>query len=136
MGCGGGGGTGTVTGTIKSQGKEIPRGLMTFVPDKGEPKSFAIINGKYESGPIPTGSYRVMIVLNELAMQQGIGAGSEGGQGNIGEGLGAGDGKAPPKASTKNAKKFYIDAKYGAVETSGLTFTVEPGANTYDADLP
>lgn len=135
--CGKSESTGTVTGTIKSQGKPIPRGLITFLPEKGEPWNCAIIDGKFDSGPIPTGPYQIIIALNELAMEAGVGAKAPAAnKGAIGEGLGAGDGKAAPAAANTKAKKFVLDPRYGDATTSGLSMTVEPGPNTYDQDLP
>ncbi len=133
---------GTVTGTIKHQGREIPRGLLTLLGDKGEPKSCAIINGKFESGPILTGPYKI-IVLSDLPSLGGTPApppvANKGGSINIGEGLGAVDGKPIPKAGAKQApkiaKKLVLDPKYGNPDTSGLSMTVVSGSNLFDADL-
>ena len=131
--CGLEGSFGTVTGTIKHQGQVITRGLITFVGEKGEPKSCAIIEGKYESGPIPIGPYKIMIALNDLPIPGAPPAKV----GVVGEGLGPADGKAVPKTTPtpKVAKKLTLNTKYGDPDSSGLSMTVAGGSNTFDANL-
>jgi hypothetical protein len=123
-GCGGPQ-VGSVTGTVTWNGKPIERGLITFSPNAGAPHPAAIIAGKYETGEIPTGEYKIMVILSEVPGAPPV---TKQPAGSLGEGLGASDLRAP----APSVAKARLDPKYGDASTSGLSFTVKSGPNTYD----
>lgn len=121
--------TGTVSGTVTVGGQPIQNGLITFVPEKGESASAAILDGKYTTGPIPVGPCKVS-VINRPANPAGEAAVKEE------VGVGPGDVMPAPKPSKSKAKEVSVPQKYSDPTTSGLTHTVSAGASTRDFDLP
>src|SRR3954447_23124894 len=62
-------GTGSVRGTITVAGKPLPRGSITFLPEAGDrdPVTAAVIDGVYDTGPMPTGPARITIMHSTQA---------------------------------------------------------------------
>ena len=113
-GCGSGLGA-TVEGVVTYQGAPLTLGNIAFHPASGAPAYGAIgEDGSYTlqtaSQPgVPPGDYRVSIVSREvLPSKNGL----------------------PPMPG-----RSFIPPSYGGLETSGLTFTVEPGDNRIDIEL-
>lgn len=115
-----GGGTGTVKGKITVNGQPLPRGLITFESEVGNRDAFAaaIVDGEYETGPIPAGPCKVTVIHSDFAQPSAP-------EGN----------DLIPTRTAKDQPGLTVPDKYHQADTSGLTFTVKPGENTYDQDL-
>jgi hypothetical protein len=112
--------TGRVKGTIKVGGVPLKRGLITFLSDSGKKDAFAaaIIDGVYETDPIPVGEAKVYI-LNSLEEEIDLSKGND----------------LVPMRKKRGPAGGQVPAEYGSPDTSGLTITINPGMNTYDKDL-
>lgn len=115
--------TGTVSGTVTVGGRPVPNGLITFSSEVGTRDSFsaAVLDGKYTTGPIPAGPAKVTVIARGANPAEAP------------AGKGGGDLAPPPKSAAK--KVVTVPTKYGATDTSGLTFEVAKGDNTKDFDL-
>lgn len=114
---------GTVTGTVKVDGRPVPNGLITFSSEVGTRDSFpaAIRDGKYTTGAIPAGAAKVTVI-------------SRGGSPAEAKEAGGGDLVPPPKKGG-GKKDGSVPARYGAVATSGLAHDVTAGEQKKDFDL-
>ena len=114
-GCGGTG-RGSVRGTITVAGKPLPQGSITFLPAAGDrdPVTAAVIDGVYDTGPMPTGAARITIMHS---MTPPAPAGGD----RASRRLPADTPRVPPM--------------YHSPDTSGLSLPVQPGANTFDYDI-
>jgi hypothetical protein len=104
-------------------GKPIERGLITFLPQSGnmDPINAAIIDGVYDTGPMPAGLAKICIFPPTTKPEE--------------SGGGGGDLVARPKKGAVRDPNA-VPAKYQNAETSGLTVTVKSGeAITFDQDL-
>lgn len=118
--------TGTVSGLVTYKGQPLAAGTVTFRNDKKGLVAGALLlgsDGRYEllSGGgkrIPVGEYAVVISPPETYLP------------NVGERAG-GTASAPTPADVLRQ----IPKKYRSPQTSGLTFTVNPGPNTFDIDM-
>jgi hypothetical protein len=108
--------TGTVQGKITVNGKPLPAGLITFHSEVGNHEVFSapVKDGRYETGPIPAGPCKVTVIHSSVAKPAAGGS-------DLGRARTAGVVKVPEK--------------YGRGDTSGLTFAIKSGANTFDRDL-
>ena len=120
--------SGFVTGKITVNGKPLPRGLITFLPEGGnkDPFSSAIVNGAYRTNPMPVGPAKIMIVPTLTAVEKGPP-----------EETGGNDRIPKPKLNKAARKKdpFDIPLLFQNADTSGLQITVEKGENTFDKDI-
>jgi hypothetical protein len=109
-------GTGSVRGTITVAGKPLPRGSITFLPGAGDrdPVTAAVIDGVYDTGPMPTGPARITILHSTSAPAP------------------AGGDRVPGQTP---ADPLRVPPKYHSPDTSGLSLPVKPGANTFDYDI-
>src|SRR5262245_2998889 len=127
LGAGCGSPPGTVSGTVKVNGQPLPKGLITFLSEVGnkDPYSAQIIDGKYQTSPIPAGPAKVMIIpgLESAAPSEP----PKEGQGN----------DLMPTVQPGRVKKpgLVVPDKYQNAETSGLSLTVKSGENTFDVDM-
>jgi hypothetical protein len=119
--------TGTVSGIVKtSDGKPLPKGLITFLSEVGNRDVFnaVIVNGKYLTSEVPAGPAKVVIVP-DLARSVGTGV-SPNQEGN----------DLVPRRNPADEKKLAeVPAKYQNADTSGLHVIVQTGENTFDVDL-
>lgn len=107
-----------VSGLVTLDGNPLPRGTVAFNPQTPGPPSYGQIDssGHYtvmtgrEEG-LPSGSYVLTVVANEPPTVEGK------------------DGGPPP------AGKPITPRWYRSQETSGLSFTVEPGSNEFNLEL-
>jgi hypothetical protein len=122
----------SVSGTVTYQGKNVEKGTITFKPDDpaGRTASGDIKDGSYSlttatpgDGALP-GKYKISIVAVDVDTTE-LKAIAKGGQFHHDKAFGK---------ANKNAKQL-VPPKFGAFETSGLTFEVKTGSNTYNADL-
>ena len=112
VGCGSGKPTGKVSGTVLLQGKPLTRGTVNFLmKEKGIGAEAPIdATGKYAfATPLEAGTYAVSVTPPP---------------------------PEPVPPGTRPAKvAAEIPAKFREPTSSGLTFTVKSGANTYDIVL-
>ena len=125
-GCGGSGlDTVAVRGRVTYNGEPLVGGTVSFYPverDRGRPAKAAIQpDGSYvvetladTSGIVP-GDYKVGVVLRKLPV----------------------GGATPAQIAAAAANKMELPKRFANPETSGLSFTVEPGygTRTYDIQL-
>lgn len=119
-GCNSDPGKGTISGKITVNGKPLPGGMITFLPEGGkrDPFSAAIVNGEYSVPDVTAGPAKAYITSH---------------QGEEPPPIGKGDITPVPRPGRKG--KAEVPAKYGNPDTSGLALTVQKGDNTFDADL-
>jgi hypothetical protein len=117
-GCGGAYDS-SVTGMVTLDGQKVPRGTVSFQSKGGGPAAYALIeeDGSYsvqtgrEAG-LPAGEYYVTVTANEAPATTQTSTG----------------GPPPPG-------KLITPLRYRSRETSGLSFTVEPGSNEINLEL-
>ncbi|WP_428306658.1 carboxypeptidase-like regulatory domain-containing protein [Lacipirellula sp.] len=119
LGCGGTSNQATVDGVVTLEGAPVPSGSISFVPASGGTQSYAMsdASGNYEvytgrEAGLKPGEYNVTIVARERPAVN---------QTELG-------GPAPAGAAI-------TPAWYASPETSGLKFTVAPGANEINLEL-
>jgi hypothetical protein len=114
-GCGGGGGTGDVSGTVTYDGKPVEQGSISFVPadGKGPSAGGAIKDGKYEASKVPAGTAKVIINGAKVTGKKKMY-----------------DDPAAPYVQTASE---LLPAKYN--EATELRYDVRSGAQTKDFDL-
>ncbi len=120
-GLAGCGGKPVVTGRVTYKGEPLPGGEIHFITESGPSRSGVISDdGQFRVEGVPTGTVKVTISSER---DEGGGAG--------GSPLGS-----PTGAAAKPVVRVSrIPAKYNAVATSGLTFTISGGKQTIDIEL-
>jgi hypothetical protein len=124
IGCGSA--EGTISGTVSYQGKPLPGGSLTFVPEKG--------NGVFRGNIEKDGKYRINKIAAgpmKIAVQAAQAPRHPGAQVPPSE-MSKGGAKAPAVAPGDYVK---IPAAYGDPEKSGLRCTVTGGSQTHDIKL-
>lgn len=127
-----------VSGTVTYKGSALPGGTIIFKAADGKEYGGPIgTNGKYFVDKIPAGSMKVY--FNMPPPSTGALGVPKGMEGKMKEMM------KPPEGAPDEAKKAYankdqvkipeIPAKYTSADTSGLTFEVKSGKNTYDVPL-
>jgi hypothetical protein len=114
------GGVGQVTGTVTFKGKPLTSGDVLFVSEDGK-KHWAVLGpqGVYTIKNVPTGLAKIAVVPRS----------------RVPDGLMGTPGKG--RAGKPRPANPYTDipARYKSPEKSGLTYTVEPGRQTFDIPL-
>jgi hypothetical protein len=104
------------------QGKPLTMGTVSFLDSSNQWLASSRINkkGQYEiQSKVPVGPVKITVTTP--------GSSKAGGR--------------PPNVGARNKlgepfpQVVPIPAKYGSADQSGLTYTVKPGANTYDIEL-
>ena len=117
-GCGRAAPTGDVSGVVRVDGTPLPSGTVAFVGEDGRAASAMIqADGSYRIPKAPVGPVR--ITVQTFAPSPGV---------------------VPPDTppgSVKQASLRFVSLPehYADHTTSGLSYTVEPGAQTHDIDL-
>lgn len=122
-GCGGEA-KGTVSGKVTYQGKPLPGGFVTFVPDNGAPVHTDIqSDGTYHIDKAPLGPVKISVQpkSEQEAMQSSRMPRDAKGYGKF--------------QSAMTETKSSIPPKYGTPNESGLTYTVVKGPQQHDIDL-
>lgn len=116
-----------VSGTVQLKSQPLPTGVITFFPASGMPVAATISNGAYGVPNLPYGSYKVAVTA--LASEPSV-VGGPGGPRKPTSSPGA-----PAAAAAPAEKGPQIPAKYGSVDTSGLTVTVDQSKVTFPVTL-
>lgn len=148
LGCGG---KGTVKGTVTIDGSPLPAGRIAFIPSKGVAASGEIKDGQYTVTGVPSGDAKVTVETTTIkeriaslnlppktslsGMRPPPGAQMPD---NVKKDL-----EEEQKINEKNLQELKalqavyrpIPDKYSKPETSGLTFTVKSGSNTFAVPL-
>jgi hypothetical protein len=147
--CGCGRQSGTVSGKVTYQGKELKGGTVAFISSEGLPSGTTQIkeDGTYEVRDISAGKYQIAVDTEALiktsnsdqygskmtrpAKEMGPPPGA-----NVPEGYKASSGIDADAIRKSNAKKYVkIPLNYGKPDTSGLEFTVVAGSQNHDIEL-
>jgi hypothetical protein len=134
-GCGKG--TGTVTGTVSYKGNKLKGGYVIFTPEdgKGQGCQASIMeDGTYTAEKCPGGKMKVSVKTSYLKPSAGGGPKYERPKDMPG-GAEGGNQYVPPDPAEKAKKYVWIPEKYEEPGTSGLTFEVKGGSQTYPIDL-
>jgi len=117
--------TGTVKGTVKVDGALANSGIVTFVSSDTPPTTLSAPidpDGNYQANMVPIGTMKVTVKPVEVPKSSA--------------GIATPSMKDMPGESSKPpAKPVPIPAKYGKVETSGLTHNVTGGTTTFNIEL-
>jgi hypothetical protein len=122
IGCGKHKNEGEVSGTVTYQGKPLPLGTISFMDSS---------NHWLASSPIHNGTYPIQ---TQVPLKLPVGP--------VKITLttpGSSSGERLPNVKNKRGEPISLNsipAKYASADQSGLTYTVKPGANTYNIELP
>jgi hypothetical protein len=130
VGCGKG--KGAVEGTVSYKGELIPWGRITFVCEGGNKpaRTSKIINGKYLVTDCPVGAARISVESFAVPDRGKQASGKD-----ITKGFGppSGDEIPPLELAGKHVK---IPPEFSNPETSHLEYTIVPGKQSHDVELP
>jgi len=127
---------GTVTGKITYQGKPLPLGIVTFVPEQGGGGFTSDIrDGEYKITKIPSGPAKIAIMLSSsgpplkyMRMMQP--------PAEVLEKAAPGKSVEEPTKPSPVPQGAPLPEKFKNPDTSGLTYTVKSGSQVHDIDLP
>ena len=130
---------GVVKGTVTKGKKPLTTGTVMFIGKNGITGSASINpDGTYVMNDAPLGECKVTVTVSALPMDpatrsrlKGKGPAMPAGPVNPEES----SGPPPPPLAVIPKEVVPIDAKYSNPETSGLSFTVQKGEQTYNIDL-
>lgn len=131
---------GVVKGKVRSGTRPLTTGTVMFYGKDGVTASASIDpDGNYEMTDAPVGECKVTVTVQGLPMDPTVrgrlkGAGPKMPEGPKPPEGAESSGPAPPLARIPK-EVVPIDTKYSSPETSGLTFTVKKGEQTYNIDL-
>lgn len=135
----------TISGTVTYKGKPIPAGYIVFAPENGAASVNATIeDGKYSAEKVPTGPAKVTVTSLSMERERAPMGMSEGPPPEMMSKMGPPpDAPIPPEARERMArgaasfskKGLKIPDRYADPAQSGLTYTVQPGAQTKDFQL-
>ena len=129
---------GTITGKVTYQGKPLPSGTVTFVPEQGgQAVTSDIRDGEYKVTKISPGPAKIAVstpsrpgeIASFIKKMQPSPEKTEK----------MAPGKSPPAGFDKSAeppKPVPIPNKFNDPNNSGLTYTVKSGSQVHDIDLP
>jgi len=120
--------TAEVSGTVKFKGKPLPGGRVSFVADKGGYSGSATIgeDGTYKVTDAPVGPVHITVDNSMLQAQHAPRA----------EPPKRPDAGAAETRDTAKGKYVAIPNKYAQPNKTDLTYTVSPGPQTHDVELP
>jgi hypothetical protein len=114
-GCGRG--WGEVSGTVRYQGKPLPKGTITFYDETNQAVTSPIADGKYTMpNKVAAGKVKVAVTLPMLIAM-------------------AGDREGAARMAAEQKTLPNLPANYADAEKSGLDRTVKQGSQTIDFDL-
>jgi hypothetical protein len=111
---------GVITGTVKFAGAPLPSGTVYFVDSDGKAWHSGIgANGLYRIEKVPVGLAKIKVVSHLRGPTTSANA----------------RGPDAPKNPRKETLAVQIPQKYNDAKTSGLTYDVQYGQQTYDIEL-
>ncbi|HEY7156780.1 MAG TPA: hypothetical protein VH575_22620 [Gemmataceae bacterium] len=114
-GCGRG--WGDVSGTVRYQGKPLPKGTITFYDETNQAVTSPIADGKYTMpNKVAAGKVKVAVMLPMFIAM-------------------AGDRESAARMAAEQKNMPNLPAHYADAEKSGLDRTVKQGSQTIDFDL-
>jgi hypothetical protein len=122
---------GTVSGTVTYQGKPLPSGTVTFIPERGPAVTAVIDEGKYTAEKVAAGPAKVAVASVSVEVPPGF----------VKHMQPPKDAPIPPEArkaleaGAQIKKGVKLPENYADPDKSGLTYTVTGGPQTYDIDL-
>ncbi len=140
LGCGG---VGKVSGRVTYGGKPVPIGIIIFHPERGRAVAEEIEDGVYRAGKVPVGTVRVTVstafhrreyeAMKRLREEERKGVKRK-----------PHPMKQPNTEGRERAEKEWpllkamidIPEKYADPKTSGLSFTIHPGSQELDIEIP
>jgi len=128
--------TGSVTGIVTYNGSPLMGGTVTFIHTEKNQSLIAEIgeDGTYTIDKIPVGPVKIVVETKSLKPPQGGRPGS-----SIPDYKPPKDaptsGFTPPDRSEKAKRYVAIPDSYASAETSGLTYTVTAGSQTFEIPL-
>jgi hypothetical protein len=133
--------TSEVRGTVTYKGELVPAGMITFMAadQSGRADTGSILNGNYTLPRAPIGKVKIQVFgssgnIGGASLPKGKRR-SVPGQLKLAQSMGGKIGEALPEFNP-TGKPFKVPAKYANADTSGLTYEVLPGDQTYDINLP
>jgi hypothetical protein len=130
VGCGGGVGKGTVSGTVKYKGAPLKGGRVAFSTSNKQAAMTDIKeDGSYTTPEMATGPAKISVQTSYLKQVTRIPANRPPKDQKPPEGYQMGD----PEAGKRYVA---IPAQYENAETSGLTYDVKKGSQKHDIDIP
>ena len=122
-GCGGTK-TGMVSGTVTLDGKPVPTATVSFIAADG--KAYTGISGDdgaYTVDKVPVGAAKITVFTTKPMKSMGGMPGVKGGTANM------------PGMSAPSAAHVDVPESYNKADSSGLTYTVTSGQQTYPIEL-
>ena len=129
---------GVVKGKVTVGNRNLTTGSVMFINKEGLSASTGIDpDGNYEMKDAPVGECKITVTVTDLPMDPTVRARLMGKGPKMPEGpKNPEDTGAPPPPLARIPKEVVpIDAKYSKPETSGLSFTVKKGEQTYNIEL-
>jgi hypothetical protein len=133
--------TSEVQGVVTYKGEPVPLGMITFMAadDSGRADTASIMDGNYTLPRAPVGNVTIQISGSGGTVAGASPANAKRkltkGQIKLAESMGAKIGSNSSETQPKRPP-FKLPTKYANASTSGLTYEVRPGDQTYDIDLP
>jgi hypothetical protein len=140
QGCGKSAELGKVRGKVTHNGKPVTKGTITFLPENtqeraasgtiGSDGSYTLTTYKQGDGAV-LGRHRVSIVSREVDVPGGKAKASQAiSPQEIMKGS-----QSPQTQQSPPEQKALVPSRYQSPDTSGLSFVVKSGSNTYDVEL-
>jgi hypothetical protein len=135
-GCSGGERLGTVTGTVKVNGRIVTQGTIMFIPADGKAAVGAIAkDGTYSLTTYASGDGALVGEHRVTILATLVGAGSMA-PASIDDEIAIASGKAGNKLLVPGKVEWIVPERYSQLTQTDLTATVKPGKQTIDFDLP
>lgn len=129
---------GVVKGKVTTGKKPLTTGTVMFYGKNGITASAHIdTQGNYEMNDAPLGECMVTVTVEALPPNSSVQARLKGGGPKMPGEMKNPEAESPalPSAPSVPKEVVPINSKYSKTETSGLTFTVEKGEQTFNIDL-
>jgi hypothetical protein len=128
---------GMVKGKVTKGGKSLTMGTVVFHGKDGITGTAVIDgDGNYQMPDAPVGECKVTVTVQELPMDPTVRARLKGKGPKMPEGPKNPENSSPDPPLAKIPKEVIpVDPKYSNADTSGLSFTVKKGEQTYNIEL-
>ncbi len=128
---------GTITGKVTYQGKPLPSGTVTFVPEKGGSAVVGVIqDGEYKATKVPTGPAKIAVITSSTSAPPDYIAQMRP-PAELMEKAGMDKSAAESaKSASPSQQAPSLPEKFKDPDKSGLTYTVKSGTQVHNIDLP